>query len=166
MDQRIPAYAYAEAQVLHRAAKLGLLNSTARLVEAEHNYPLGTLGNGIFFQTRTLSLLYLLIVLPKEYWVLKETAPIYNKIEQLWSVNNIRVVIDSNDFKNPTYAFIHHLRNAVAHAHFEFVNNTFVFWNQKNKKTTYKAEVSLSAMESFLEVVGSHMANYYKADAS
>jgi HEPN pEK499 p136 len=160
MDKNIPRLAYIEAQILHRAARLGSLNSTARLVEVEYKIPPGTLGNGIFFQTRTLSLLFLLIVLPKEYWVLKETAPIYSKTEQSWSVNNVRVVIDSNDFKNPVYAFIHHLRNAVAHAHFEFVDNTFVFWNQKNKQTTYKAEVSFIVLENFLEVVGSIMSNH------
>jgi hypothetical protein len=166
MDKNIPRFAYIEAQILHRAARLGSLNFTARLVEVEYKIPPGTLGNGIFFQTRTLSLLYLLIVLPKEYWVLKEAAPIYSKIEKSWSINNVKIVIDINDFKNPVYAFIHHLRNAVAHAHFEFVDNTFVFWNQRNKQTTYKAEVSFSAMESFLEVVGSLMANYNKVDES
>ena len=166
MDKNIPRLAYIEAQILHRAARLGSLNSTARLVEVEYKIPSSTLGNGIFFQTRTLSLLYLLIVLPKEYWVLKQTAPIYSQIEQLWSVSNIHVVIDSNDFKNPVYAFIHHLRNAVAHAHFDFIDNNFVFWNQKNKQITYKAEVAFSVLENFLEVVGSYLANYNKVDDS
>lgn len=160
MDKQIPKLAYLEAQILHRAAKLGVLSSTARVIEREHNYPIGMLKNGVFFKTRTLSLIYLLIVLPKEYWALKQTAPIYSQIEQLWSVNQIRVVTDSQEFEKPIYAFIHHLRNALAHAHFDFIDYNFVFWNQKNKNITYKVEVSFSAMESFLEVVGSLLANY------
>lgn len=166
MDKNIPRLAYIEAQILHRAARLGMLNSTARLVELDYKIPASTLGNGIFFQTRTLSLLYLLVVLPKEYWALKEQALIYGKIEKLWSINNAKIVIDFNDFKNPIYSFIHHLRNAVVHAHFEFIDNNFVFWNERNKKITYRAEVSFSTIESFLEVVGSLLANLNKSDES
>jgi len=57
------------------------------------------------------------------------------------------------------YGFIHHLRNAIAHAHFEFKDpNAFEFWDQEKDTETYRARLSLEAMERFLEVVGRLMA--------
>lgn len=57
MNEKIPALAYIEAQILHRANTQGLLTPSVRSVEREYGLQEGSLGLGIFLETRVLTLL-------------------------------------------------------------------------------------------------------------
>jgi hypothetical protein len=127
MNKKIPAWAYIESQILHLANLPGLLKPAVRSIEAQYNMPPGSFGNGIFLETRILSMLYLLIVVPKEFWGLSNDHPIYDQIEKAWSLNDVNVITDKSPWQKPIYKFIHHLRNAMAHANFEFMDENFVF---------------------------------------
>lgn len=167
MIRKIPALAYIEAQIIHQASAKGLLAPIARSVETRYGLELDYLGGGVFIQTRTLSLLYLLIVVPKESWKLDENHPIYGQISEAWSLNEVCIDICNSRWQNPIYRFIHHLRNAIAHANFEFKNENIEFWDQnKSKMVTYKATLSTTAMQKFLEVVGSLLANLKKEEST
>lgn len=160
MNEKIPGIAYIEAQILHRASAQRLLAPAVRSVEAEYGLQPGSLGNGVFLETRILSLLYLLIVVPKEFWNLSQNHPIYGRIKESWSPERVTVVEDRSSWQEPTYRFVHHLRNAIAHANFEFKSGKFEFWDQpKNKPETYRAILPTTEMQQFLEVVGSLLAN-------
>jgi len=106
-------------------------------------------------------MLYLLIVVPKEFWGLSNDHPIYDQIEKAWSLNDVNVITDKSPWQKPIYKFIHHLRNAIVHANFEFMDENFVFWDHynKDKPETYRAVLSKSAMQRFLEVVGALLSN-------
>ncbi|MGZ8251344.1 MAG: HEPN family nuclease [Methylophilaceae bacterium] len=160
MNKRIPALAYIESQIVHRSSAQGLLAPIVRSVETEYGLPLGSLENGVFFETRILSLLYLLIVVPKEFWSLSSEHQIYDKINESWSLEMVNITVCNSRWQDPIYRFIHHLRNAMAHAHFEFKNGNFEFWDQnKNASEIYRATLSTAAMQQFLEAVGSLLAN-------
>jgi len=160
MNEKIPALAYIEAQIIHRASAQGVLAPSVRSVEAEYGLPRGSLGTGVFLETRILSLLYSLIVVPKEFWGLGNNHPVYEQIEETWSLESVQVIIDKSHWERPIYRFVHHLRNAMAHANFEFKSGNFEFWDQyKNEPETYRAKLSSEVMQRFLEVVGSLLAN-------
>ena len=159
MDERIPAVAYIAAQMLHRASAEGLLLPSVRSVEAEYGLKPGSLGGGIFLQTRTISLLYSLILIPKEFWCLGEKDPVYERISAAWSLKVINIKTDRSNWQDPIYRFIHHLRNALAHANFFFEGSNFEFWDEHNNQEKYRAALSISSVQQFLEVVGSIMAN-------
>jgi len=160
MNEKIPAIAYIEAQILHRASAQNLLAPSVRSVEAEYGLQQGSLGSGVFLETRILSLLYTLIVVPKELWNLSKTHSIYGQIETSWSLETVDVITDQSHWEVPVYKFVHHLRNAMAHANFKFKGGSFEFWDQyKNKPETYRAKLSVQVMQQFLEVVGSLLAN-------
>ena len=160
MNEEIPAYAYIEAQVIHRAANNQALEASARVIEKQYDLPEGFLGSGIFSQTRILSLLYTLIVVPKEFWKLDEKDPVYSTIEELWLIDSVDVITDNSRWEKPVYSFIHHLRNSVSHANFSFEKDYFEFWNQyKNRPESYRARISTEALIVFLERVGSILAN-------
>ena len=164
MNEKIPKIAYIEAQILHQASTQGLLASSVRSVEAKYGLPQGSLGSGVFLETRILTLLYSLIVVPKEFWNLSENHPIYRQIKETWSLEAVSIIVDKSHWKEPIYRFIHHLRNAMAHANFKFKNGNFEFWDQhKNKPETYRAMLTTPEMQHFLEVVGSLLANYTPA---
>ena len=160
MNEKIPAMAYLEAQILHYACSEGLLAPSVRSIEIKYGMHPGSFGSGIFLKTRILSLLYLLIVVPKEFWSLSENHPIYDQIKKSWSLETVKINLDKNHGKEPIYKFIHHLRNAIAHANFEFKSGNFEFWDQyKNKPEIYRAKLSTQEMQQFLEVVGALMAD-------
>lgn len=167
MNKKIPKEAYIEAQILHRASAKGLLAPIVRSVETEYGLQLGSLGSGVFLETRTLSLLYLLIVVPKEFGNLNNNHQIYDKINKSWSIEMVSITVSNSHWQDPIYRFIHHLRNAVAHANFEFKSGVFEFWDQnRNNLETYRATLSTGAMEQFLETVGSLLANLKDEDRS
>jgi hypothetical protein len=160
----IPAGAYVEAQVVHHAAKAGDLATSARAVEHEHGLPDGSLGNGVFRESRVAALLYCLIVLPKEVWDLSSTKhEVFERIGKRWSVKTeASVVLHEKSFWDaPTYQFIRHLRNAVSHANFSMENDQFIFWDRRSsgKPIDFKAVMPIEKMFEFLEVVGSLLAN-------
>ncbi len=158
--KKIPALGYIEAQILHRASAQGLLAPAVGSVEREYGLQPGSLGSGVFLETRILSLLYLLIVVPKEFWSLSNNHQIYGRINESWSLEMVSIAVCNSRWQDPIYRFIHHLRNAMAHANFEFKNGNFEFWDQnKNAPETYRATLSTAAMQQFLEVVGSLLAN-------
>jgi hypothetical protein len=161
-NNQIPKFAYIEAQVLHQAANQGLLAPIARLVETQRGYPSGSCQGGTYPETRILSLLYLLIVVPKEFKSLHETHKIYEQIEKSWSPEMVDIELEINPFKNAIYSFIYHLRNAIAHTRFAFKDGYFEFWDKKNKDSpiNYKAKLPIAAISPFLEAVGTILANY------
>lgn len=157
--KEIPGWGYIEAQILHRACAEGRLASTVRSVEIEYGLQPGSLGIGVFLETRILSLLYLLIVVPKEFWSLNKKHQIYDRIKEIWSLEMVDITVCNSPWQDPIYRFIHHLRNAMAHANFKFENRNFEFWDQNQQRETYRAKLSTAEMEKFLEVVGSLLAN-------
>ncbi len=160
MNEKIPAIAYIEAQILHRANAQGALAPSARSVETEYGLQQGSLGSGVFQETRILSLLYSLIVVPKEFWNLNKNHPVYVQIKESWSLETVNIITDQGQWEEPIYGFVHHLRNAIAHANFEFKSGNFEFWNQHNNNPeTYRAKLSMQAIQHFLEVAGSLLAN-------
>ena len=79
MSKDIPAVACIEQQILSHAVSEGNLQSSVRRVEAEYGLETGSLGTGLILQVRILSLLYMLILFPKEYWKMGQDDPIYQE---------------------------------------------------------------------------------------
>jgi hypothetical protein len=160
MDKDLSKKAYIEAQVLLNPNTHNLLKPIVRLIETNYGLPPGSLGTGIYLETQTLSLLYLLIVVPKEFWNLDEGQPVYSQLEEIWIPSNIQILLNRSPYHSSVYQFIHHLRNAVAHVHFDFKDNYFDFWDQnEGKPEKYHARLSIDELQNFLEKVGSFMAN-------
>lgn len=118
MNEKIPGIAYIEAQILHRASAQSLLAPAVRYIEAEYGLQQGSLGSGVFLETRIISLLYSLIVVPKEFWKLSKNHPVYTRIKESWSPESVNIIVDKSHWEEPIYRFVHHLRNAMAHANF------------------------------------------------
>ena len=70
-------------------------------------------------------------------------------------MQGVTVIERSTKFDDPIYAFVHHLRNEVAQAGFKFTEGDFEIWDRRS----YRAKLSLQALEIFLDNVGSLLAN-------
>ena len=159
MSKDIAAWAFIEQAVLSSAERDGSLRNHVQRVEREHGLPPGYLGTGLIWQTRALSLLYMLILFPKEYWNLDQGDPIYRDIDQRWSVNAVSVVTPDEKYGNTVYGFVHRLRNALAHASITFQGDDIEIWDVWKGREAYRARISRKEAEKFLETVGSKMAN-------
>ena len=159
MSKCIVAWAFIEQAVLASAERDGSLQNHAQRVERENGLPPGYLATGLFWQTRSLSLLYMLILFPKEYWNLDQCDPIYRDIEQRWSINAVSVVTPDQKYGRTVYGFVHRLRNALAHASIAFQADDIEIWDTWMGREAYRARISRKETERFLEIVGSRMAS-------
>ncbi len=116
--------AYVEQQILGLASEKNLLQPAIEEIAKKYSIAPSLLRKGLFPETRILSLIYLLIVVPKEFHTFNKSHEIYNRIETSWFYENIEVKLNTRYKDNPVYAFIHHLRNAMAHTNFEFKDNS------------------------------------------
>lgn len=159
MSKDIAAWAFIEQAVLASAERDGSLRNHARRVEREKGLPPEYLGTGLIWQTRALSLLYMLILFPKEYWNLDQNDPIYRDIEQRWSVNAVSAVTPDEKYGSTVYGFVHRLRNALAHARIAFQGDDIEIWDTRSYQEVYRARIPRKEAQKFMEIVGSKMAN-------
>lgn len=159
MRKDIPLMAYFEHGVLALAAQEGALQSSARRIEERYGLPREYLGSGLLWQPRVLSLLYTLILFPKELWSLGQDDPIFRAIEQRWSLDGIEVITDDELYGNTVYGFVHRLRNALAHARITFRGDDIECWDRWREMEAYRVRVPRAEAEKFVGVVGVEMAN-------
>jgi hypothetical protein len=160
--KEIPAWAFINAQIAQLAVHTEDFRRCVRRVEEQYGLHSGALNNFIS-PAYLASLLYCLIVVPKEVWVLSENHDIYSKIDKAWLLTVFAIDKADEQFgTHPVYYLLRHLRNAVAHVHFSVEDDgRFVFWDQKSKDSSpyFRASISSEALGEFLSKVGALMAN-------
>jgi hypothetical protein len=168
LREKIPTLAFIEAQVIHQAVGCGALADSVRAVEKQYSLATGSLGDGVFLESRIMSLLYCLVVVPKEIWASNAEHPVYRAIAKAWSVPKETVSRHRRGFwDRPTYQFIHHLRNAVSHANFSFESGRFSFWDRRpnEERPFFQASIAVDELQKFLEIVGALLANLRSHEA-
>lgn len=151
----IPALAFIEHQVMHSPSSIEAFKAVMPAIEQQYGVPSGSLGSGVYYQTRILALLYLLIVFPREAWALDESDPIYQRIEELTDYDAWGVVPKQSGEKPFSFEFIRRIRNAVAHANVEFFENEVRLWDRNG----FRATCSFEAISQWLSEVGALLAN-------
>ncbi len=158
--QEIPTWAFLNALIAQQAVQTGDLARSVRSVEIHYGLAPGSLR--FINEAYVVSLLYCLIVVPKEVWLLSENHSVYEKIDKDWLVGLFDVEhFDDRFAKHPVYHLIHHLRNAVAHANFSLEDERFAFWDQKGRTSApyFGASISIHCLQDFLSKVGTMLAN-------
>ena len=92
-------------------------------------------------QGSALMALYAMLVIPKE--ILKEQYS-----AEYAALNEFLQLVVTNTVTNyphdsPSINFVHHIRNSVAHARVEFVENDYVLFRDKNKDRHWQFETRL-----------------------
>lgn len=156
----IPALAYVNAQIIQEANRMGSLDEPIRQVEINYGLPVGSLR--ILNPAHLIGLLYCLIVVPKELWLKNDAHPIFEQIDPKRLLAFVSVLEGAKVFdKSPAYSLLRHLRNAIAHARFELIEDNFIFWDQdlKSDRETFRATLSLQKLSEFVSYVGPVLAN-------
>jgi len=159
--EEIPSWAFINAQIAQLAVHTKDFRRCVRQVEKQYGCSLGSFN---FINSAYLvSLLYCLIVVPKEVWPLSENHDVYGRIDKNWLMSVVTIDQAETRFDtHPVYYFVHHLRNAVAHANFSITDDgRFAFWDQKNKAVSpyFRASMSIDDLQKFLSKVGPLLAN-------
>jgi len=153
---RIPQMAYMNAQVLHDAHARGLISESEQRVADSYGIPSYRVRN----PAHVVSLLYCLIVVPKELWDPPANHQIYGRLEihkplDLFDIDHW----DRSSNNHPIRDFIKHLRNAVAHANFDVCEDEdcYVFRDRGN----FTVSISGENLGKFLSTVGAELANLW-----
>lgn len=108
-----------------------------------------------------VGLLYCLVVVPKEIWLLPQNHILYKRLkeeaelEKLFSITLRDPKFDSD----PVYYLMHRLRNAIAHANFSIdESQAFEFWDGpgKNEPANWKASITSLNLLKFVNWLGRH----------
>ena len=156
----IPSWAFINAQIIQDAERSGALAASVRRVEQGYSLPAGSFR--VINSAYMVSLLYCMIVVPKELWLRTTLPPEIAKLES--SILPLIIVTQhSSQFEgNPLFTLLRHLRNALSHVRFEIADNgDFSFWDQSNESAapSFRATMSVATLEKFLSVVGAALAN-------
>jgi len=155
----IPQRAYINAEVLQLAVKTADFQDCLRHVETK--YGLGPYS--VINPAHVISLLYCLVVVPKELWLTEESEVLHMRLAQLHPEKLFALErTDASFSARPAAELIRHLRNSVAHADFSVgTDGQFRFFDRPKQgiEPRFVASITLRNMEEFLAIVGSELAN-------
>ncbi len=159
LRKEIPQRAFINAQIVQLVDKNGDWEGSTSSV-ANH-YGLGQYQ--FMGPAYVVSLLYCLLVVPKEIWIKKnKDHNIHNEID----INELKKRVSSYTSTNQNFDsdfvfnFIHKLRNSVAHANYEIDENmNFKFWDEYGGNENFRCELDKENLMWLLSVIGEKMAN-------
>ncbi len=159
LTEEIPQRAFINAQIVQEAQKSGNWSDAVKSICKRYELKDYQFMN----QAYVTSLLYCLLVVPKEVWIGKDRAhSVLKKINetQLREKFHIQIKKDPTfdvDFK---YNLLHKLRNSVAHVNYKIDENMiFTFWNESRGNETFRCSITAENLMLFLSEVGSILAN-------
>ncbi|WP_139212287.1 hypothetical protein [Jannaschia pohangensis] len=118
-------------------------------VEKNAGYVPGTLSDGYFTQVRVLSVLYFILVFPKDRWLNDAISSIkFLKVWKIWS--------EKYDINDDPKRFLRHMRNSIAHGDVEFKFRKFVFRDRNNPELALDAD----CLADLIDTVGRFFAVY------
>jgi hypothetical protein len=156
---QIPQSAFINAQVIHDAMIDGDLRRSLAKWRTHYNIPDLSLIN----PAHVASLLYCLIVVPKEVWDPPSNDDVYKLIDMCkpkpLDLFTIRTWAPPTE--HPVRDFLRHLRNAISHVKFSVDSEyNFEFWdNKRNGVENYRVVITLDNLAKFLTLVGAQLAN-------
>jgi hypothetical protein len=153
----IPQRAYINAQIIQEVQKSSEWNNCIDSICK--NYGLN--GYQFFNPAYIVSLMYCLLVVPKELWIESNKSHYLFENMDESIVKGFKIVIYNRSFNNNyVYNLLHKLRNSVAHANYA-VNEemTFTFWDEYKGRINFEATISKHDLMSFITKMGSKLAN-------
>lgn len=157
MPNDIAKKAFIDAQILLDPRLRHQRKKVARELEKTYHIPSGTLGDADFREVRVLSLLYLLVVYPKELWNLQPTDPKLSDLTGVFDLDSLSIDWGRRSFDGyDHYEFIHRIRNAVSHANVSFTFESVTLTDRNG----FIVSLSTDQMSSFLSNVGAFLANF------
>lgn len=112
-------------------------------------------------------LLYCLVVVPKEIWLLPENHILYTRLEEEAQVLDLfDITLKDEKFEsNPVYYLMLGLRNAIAHANFSIdESQAFHFWDARpGRQAHWKASIQSSHLLRLMNWLGQNWERLPKA---
>lgn len=153
----IPQSAFINAQVIQDAMAEGDLERIMSRWARHYKIPFWTLMN----PAHVASLLYCLIVVPKEVWNPSSNDDFYKLLDTHKPLDLFTVkkwMPPSNE--HPIQDFLRHLRNASSHARFSVnAEQDFEFWDESRSSENFRVSITRDNLAKFLSIVGAQLAN-------
>lgn len=159
----IPARAYLNHQIIQVAEQR---NDTRRSKEEVFSSPpyahqgLDPMSYPILHSpAQFASLLYCLVVVPKEILDYPEDHFLFKRLDQLNLKNAFQITKSPSGFdRSPSYWLLRALRNSVAHVLYEFDEHLGMhFWTEQNPR--WDARATVDGLSFFFSTFGKELAN-------
>ena len=163
LADEVPQRAFINAEIFQLALKTGALDCATYQICKKYNLSEYSVENPAY----VLSLLYCLIVFPKELW--KHSINIemsesinskYYKIIDLFEISawenrpKDQIVIGNR------YSFIDKMRNSISHANIKIDSDmNFIFIDKNNGKINFYCSANILNVMEFLSKIGAMLAN-------
>lgn len=152
----IPTRSFINALIIEEAVKTKSFQDCVRSTLSKVRLPIREYQ--FVNPAHLVGLLYCLVVVPKEIWLLPQNHILYRKLKEAGLLELFDFPIRDITFdSDPVYYLIHRLRNAVAHANFSIdESQAFEFWDTtaKGKTPHWKASVSSANLLQFVTWLG------------
>ncbi len=154
---QIPQSAFINAQVIHDAMVDYDLERSLTQWSEHYKIPKWNLIN----PAHVASLLYCLIVVPKELWDPPSNDDVFVQIGKyrpldLFTVRRWTQPANENCIRD----FLRHLRNAISHVRFTVDGkHNFEFWDERQRVENYRVSITRDKLARFLSIVGHQLAN-------
>jgi hypothetical protein len=168
LADEIPQRAFINAQIILRALRCGALKqATQDVCQQQHEDLLPYDLNNPAFHA---SLLYCLIVFPKEFYdsvaLTDATKDLNDNAEIIIKLFEIKIWKDrpetNNIYNLNNQGLVTKIRNAVAHGQIIVDrSSTYTFWDQRNERSepTFQCKITIENLSEFLSIVGRTLAN-------
>lgn len=159
----IPAHAYLNHQVLRMAEQRNDIQRAKEEVFSSPPYVNQGLDPKRFSildnPAHTVSLLYCLVVVPKEILDLPEDHLLFKQLDQLDFKKAFQISVFPPKFdQSPSYWLLRSLRNSIAHVLYKIDESSGMhFWTEKEPR--WDAYASLEGLSFFLSTFGAALAN-------
>ena len=167
--EAIPTSAFLNALIIERVVRTDVFAGCARDVLAEASHSDTELQYEFINPAYIVGLLYCLIVVPKETWILTNHDPIYKRLQDdgLQALFKIKMTgyKEGNSDDPPMHYLIARLRNAVAHTHYSIDQfQAWTFWDQKTSSSPrfWEASIPNKDLSVFLSKLAHVMHNKWR----
>ena len=156
--KEIPQRAFINAQIIQQVMDSSDFQDA--IDQVSNNY--GLSHYQFMNQAHIVSLLYCLLVIPREVFVSGNENILDQRLPSDSVVTFFDIIHDANNSKLRSSQFIRRLRNSVAHARFTIdsqMNFTFSDRSPRALDDEFIVKASVSSLMAFLSRIGSYLAN-------
>lgn len=159
LRSEIPQRAFLNAQILQVLEGSSALDDAALRVCNHYGFD----DYSVFGPSHAVSLLYCLLVVPRELWLQPADTEVWNEVQELNPVGYFEVTTSDRRFEQePVRQLFRRLRNSIAHARFNIEDDlSFEFRDHfgNDKRVSFVARADIDQLSCFLSEVGAFLAN-------
>lgn len=155
--EQIPKRAFVNAEIIREAEKSKDWKLANRVIKGKYGIDNYTLLDSAYI----VSLMYCLLVVPKELWERKNGKhSIFNELDKMNLVSLFEINYYNENNLHKSHVLLRKLRNSISYANYSIDDNlNFIFWDKRDNKLNFEVNITRDNLMKFISEVGAILAN-------